>query len=69
MANLLDNESGVFFVLVNDEGQHSLWPNGLDVPKGWKVVHGPDGRQNCLAYIKEHWVDMRPESLRRASLT
>jgi MbtH protein len=32
------------------------------------VVHGPDVRQNCLAYIKEHWTDMRPRTLQRLSI-
>jgi MbtH protein len=68
MANLLDDETGTFLVLVNKEGQHSLWPEAIAVPAGWDTVHRPDARENCLAYIKAHWIDMRPESLRRASL-
>jgi MbtH protein len=67
MKNLLDDESANFIVLVNDEGQHSLWPEAITVPHGWTVVHNSDTRQNCLTYVKEHWTDMRPESLRRAS--
>jgi MbtH protein len=68
MPNLLDDEVGTFLVLVNEEGQHSLWPEGIAVPAGWNAVHRPDTRKNCLAYIKESWIDMRPESLRRTSL-
>jgi MbtH protein len=68
MRNLLDDEAGTFLVLVNEEGQHSLWPEGIAVPPGWNAVHRSDTRQNCLAYIKEHWIDMRPESLRRITL-
>jgi MbtH protein len=68
MASLLDDETGTFLVLVNEEGQYSLWPEAISVPAGWNTVHQPDTRANCLAYIKAHWIDMRPESLRRASL-
>ena len=68
MANLLDDENGTFLVLVNDEGQHSLWPEPIAVPLGWNIVHSADTRQNCLAYIKENWTDMRPMSLRRAEV-
>ena len=40
MTNPFDNEDGSFFVLVNDEGQHSLWPSFAEVPAGWTRVHG-----------------------------
>jgi uncharacterized protein YbdZ (MbtH family) len=32
------DDGGSFFVLVNDEEQHSLWPAFADVPAGWRVV-------------------------------
>jgi len=63
MANLFDDENGSFFVLVNDEGQHSLWPTIVDVPQGWEKVFGEDTRQACVDYIDENWKDMRPKSL------
>jgi MbtH protein len=63
MSNPFDDETGRFFVLVNDEGQYSLWPVFADVPAGWTVAHGEDDRQSCLAYIEESWTDMRPKSL------
>ena len=53
-------------MLVNDEGQHSLWPEFADVPAGWEVAHGPDGRAACLEYVEVHWTDLRPRSLVRA---
>lgn len=65
MPNPFDDEEGEFIVLVNEEGQHSLWPTFLDVPSGWAVI-GPRGaRQICLDWIEEHWTDMRPKSLIR----
>jgi uncharacterized protein YbdZ (MbtH family) len=63
MSNPFEAEDGVFHVLVNDEGQHSLWPAFIDVPTGWKIVHGSDTRAACLEYIEKHWIDMRPASL------
>jgi MbtH protein len=63
MANPFDDENGIFFVLVNDEGQHSLWPTFVDVPPGWERVFGEDTRQACLDYIETNWTDMRPKSL------
>ncbi|MFH8383424.1 MbtH family protein [Kitasatospora sp. NPDC018058] len=63
MTNPFDNEDGSFFVLVNDEGQHSLWPAFAEVPDGWAPVHGEAARQDCLAYVEENWTDLRPKSL------
>ncbi|WJY37089.1 MbtH family protein [Streptomyces sp. P9-2B-2] len=65
-TNPFDNEDGEFFVLVNDEDQHSLWPTFAEVPSGWRVVLGPESRQRCLDHIEENWTDMRPRSLREA---
>lgn len=66
MSNPFDNPDGRYVVLVNDEGQHSLWPSFAEVPEGWTVAHGEDDRQACLDYVEEHWTDMRPKSLAAA---
>ncbi|MCK9896353.1 MbtH family protein [Frankia sp. AgB32] len=63
MVNPFDDPEGDFFVLVNDEDQHSLWPTFAEVPAGWRVAFGADGRDACLSYVEEHWTDMRPKSL------
>jgi len=63
VSNPFDDDTAQFYVLVNDEGQHSLWPVFADVPDGWTVAYGQQTRQNCLAYIEESWTDMRPKSL------
>jgi len=63
MTNPFDDEGGSFYVLVNDEGQHSLWPEFAPIPQGWKACHGPDNRQACRDYVETHWTDMRPKSL------
>ncbi len=66
MTNPFDDDNGLFVVLVNDENQHSLWPSFADVPAGWTVALTESSRADCLAYVEEHWKDMRPASLVRA---
>jgi MbtH protein len=65
-TNPFDDEAGTFLVVVNDEDQHSLWPAFADVPAGWRKVFGEASRAECLAYVEEHWTDIRPKSLREA---
>jgi uncharacterized protein YbdZ (MbtH family) len=63
MTNPFEDENGDFFVLVNQEGQHSLWPTFREIPAGWTAT-GPRGkRKECLDWIDSHWTDMRPKSL------
>lgn len=60
----MDGDS--FKILVNDEGQHSIWPSGQLIPAGWQQV-GPVGpKLECLEWIKTHWPDIAPKSLREA---
>jgi MbtH protein len=63
LSNPFDDAEGVFVVLVNHEEQYSLWPRFAEVPAGWSEAFGPDDRDACLAYVQEHWTDMRPKSL------
>ncbi|MFF8275872.1 MbtH family protein [Streptomyces lateritius] len=63
MTNPFDDENGSFLVLVNDEGQHSLWPSSQAVPDGWRSVLGPVGRSEALAHVEANWTDLRPKSL------
>jgi uncharacterized protein YbdZ (MbtH family) len=67
VANPFEDQDGVYLVLVNAEGQHSLWPAAIAVPAGWTVVHGESGREDCLEYVKRNWTDMRPKSLIEAT--
>jgi MbtH protein len=55
-----------FAVVVNDEGQYSIWDAGRDVPAGWRGTGVTGTRDECLAHIDRVWTDMRPLSLRRA---
>ncbi|MEU9481947.1 MbtH family protein [Streptomyces sp. NPDC048191] len=66
MTNPFEDPDSAYLVLINAEGQHSLWPSFADVPAGWESVHGPAQRQDCLDYVERNWADMRPKSLREA---
>ena len=51
-------------VLVNDDGQYSIWPETKPAPAGWKET-GPTGsKQEVLEWVKTNWTDLRPISLR-----
>ncbi|MFE3716995.1 MbtH family protein [Streptomyces cyaneofuscatus] len=63
MANPFDDEDGTFLVVVNDENQHSLWPDWRAVPAGWHTAFGPGSRPECMAHIERRWTDLRPASL------
>ena len=63
MINPFEDADGTYVVLVNDEGQYSLWPIYVDTPDGWTVAHPADTRQACLDFVDRHWTDMRPRSL------
>jgi MbtH protein len=63
MTNPFEDQNSPYQVLVNDEGQHSLWPTFRAVPAGW-TPSGPSGtREECLDWINANWTDMRPRSL------
>jgi MbtH protein len=53
-----------WIVLVNHEEQYSLWRKDRPVPSGWQQVHGPTTEEACVEYVEQHWVDMRPKSIR-----
>ncbi|BBZ03725.1 protein mbtH [Mycolicibacterium chitae] len=65
-TNPFDDENGTFYVLVNDEEQHSLWPAFAELPAGWRSVFGEASRADCLAYVEQNWSDIRPRTLREA---
>jgi MbtH protein len=59
-----DDDEREYLVVINDEEQYSIWPNGRSMPDGWRPVGEPATKANCLARIDELWTDMRPKSLR-----
>ncbi|MBM6549482.1 MbtH family protein [Marinomonas ostreistagni] len=60
-VNPFDDETQTFYVLVNHLLQHSLWPTFAQMPAGWKSVFGPASHGECLAYVTQHWTDIRPQ--------
>lgn len=58
-------EGGAYKVLVNEEGQYSVWPARKENPAGWGDAGKVGDREECLAYVKEVWTDLRPLSLRK----
>ncbi|EKS7868845.1 antibiotic transporter [Bacillus cereus] len=58
MTNPFENDNYTYKVLINEEGQYSLWPAFLDVPIGWNVVYEEASRQSCLEYVEYNWKDL-----------
>ncbi|HXU65195.1 MAG TPA: MbtH family NRPS accessory protein [Polyangia bacterium] len=52
-------------VVVNDEEQYSIWWDDREAPAGWRAAGKTGTKEECLAYIREVWTDMRPLSLRK----
>ena len=55
----------IYNVVVNHEEQYSIWPAYKENPLGWTNAGKSGTKEECLAYIKEVWTDMRPLSLRK----
>jgi MbtH protein len=58
-------DTTVYKVVVNHEEQYSIWPADRENPLGWRDAGKSGLKEECLAYIKEVWTDMRPLSLRK----
>lgn len=55
----------IYKVVVNHEEQYSIWPADRENALGWRDVGKSGPKDECLAYIREMWTDMRPLSLRK----
>jgi MbtH protein len=55
----------LYTVVVNDEGQYSIWPDFKPIPDGWRGIGQAESREACLQRIEQAWTDLRPFSLRR----
>lgn len=56
----------IYIVVVNDEGQYSIWPSHKPLPDGWRDGGKTASKADCLTYIESVWTDMRPLSLQQA---
>lgn len=52
-------------VVINHEEQYSILLDDNEIPRGWKHEGKTGTKAECLDYIKEVWIDMRPLSLRK----
>jgi len=58
-------DKAIYKVVLNHEEQYSIWWTNKENALGWKDAGKSGTKEECLAYIKEVWTDMRPLSLRR----
>jgi MbtH protein len=58
-------DNRVYIVLINEEGQYSLWLQGKKIPSGWRFADKEGSKSECMSYVDANWTDMRPLSLRR----
>ena len=65
MYNDENEDTTIYKVVVNHEEQYSIWPAERENPNGWKDAGKSGLKDECLAYVKEVWTDMRPLSLRK----
>ncbi|NTX01873.1 MbtH family protein [Myxococcus sp. CA051A] len=65
MAAFLGSDESVSCkVVVNHEGQYSIWPVERPNPPGWRDEGFHGARSDCVAHIDNAWTDMRPLSTR-----
>lgn len=60
-----NEDNTIYKVVVNHEEQYSIWPADRENALGWNDAGKTGTKEECLAYIKEVWTDMRPLSLRQ----
>lgn len=64
MARDEHEDDGIYKVVVNHEGQYSIWPADRENALGWTDAGKEGSKAEVLAYIQQVWTDMRPASLR-----
>lgn len=52
-------------IVLNSEGQYSIWWIDRELPAGWRAEGTSGSLERCLARIQELWRDLRPAGLRR----
>ena len=65
MTETGSDETNICNVVLNHKEQYSIWPAWKEIPAGWRSVGTSGTKDECLAYIKDVWTDMRPLSLRK----
>ena len=57
--------ASAFAVLINHEEQYALWPADKPVPDKWRHSGMTGSREDCLAFVRREWTDMRPLRVRK----
>lgn len=63
----MDEKEEEFNVVINPEGQYSIWFADREPPAGWSLEGKKGTKQACLEHISAVWTDMRPLSIRQSS--
>jgi MbtH protein len=59
-------DTEIYKVVVNDEGQYSIWRVDMPNPLGWYDADKVGSKAECLAHIDKVWTDMTPRSVAAA---
>ena len=65
MAKNEEENGTIYRVVVNHEDQYSIWPTHKENAPGWRDAGMKGTKEECLAFVKQVWTDMRPLSLRK----
>lgn len=57
----------LYSVVINNEGQYSLWLLTGVIPPGWNRAGFQGNKVQCLSFIKNEWTDMSPLSMRKSA--
>jgi MbtH protein len=63
MDQPLEQDPTMYDVVMNKEGQYSIWRTDRELPAGWSKVDVRGPRVECLQHIARVWTDMRPTAL------
>ena len=47
----MPEEAEAYTVVINDEEQYSIWPQGREIPAGWREAGKSGTKEECLAYV------------------
>ena len=55
-------------VVTNLDGYYSIWPEGRELPAGWRAEGTIGTQEECLAHIDRVWTGLDPASLQARRL-
>jgi MbtH protein len=62
--NPMDEVEVKYQVVLNHEGQYSIWLADEGLPSGWTADGKAGSKEECLQHIAAVWTDLRPASAR-----